>query len=40
MPLLGKGDPVRNKLDKTAIEFKRCISRKLLTLLGYKLSLV
>ena len=40
LPLLGKRDPIQNKLNETTIEFKRCINYKLLTLLGYELCLV
>ena len=40
LPLLSKRDLVQNELNKTVIEFKGCISHKLLTLLGHELCLV
>jgi hypothetical protein len=40
LAFLRKSDLIRNKLNKTAIEFKGCINRKLLTLLGHELCLV
>jgi hypothetical protein len=40
LPLLGKCDPVWNKLNKTTIEFERCVDSKLLALFSHKLRLV
>jgi hypothetical protein len=40
LAFLRKSDPIRNKLNKTVIEFKGCINCKLFTLLGYELCLV
>jgi hypothetical protein len=40
LPLLGECNSVWNELNKTTVEFKRCISYKLLMLLSHELCLV